>query len=71
MSKDIPGIAMTMRDEYLTRAAEFFARASHRDEFESLAKSYLRLAMQADRNSQLDVVYKPPRPTLGDKSELK
>jgi hypothetical protein len=75
VSKDIPGIAMTMRDEYLTKAAEFFARArcdtSHRGEFESLAKSYLRLAMQADRNSQLDVVYEPPPPTLGDKSELK
>src|SRR5262249_50723075 len=27
VSKDIPGTAMSMRDEYLTRAAEFFARA--------------------------------------------
>jgi len=75
VSKDIPGIAVSMRDEYLTRAAEFFARArgdtSHRGEFESLAKSYLRLAMQADRNSHLDVVYEPPPPKLGDKSELK
>ena len=75
MSKDIAGDAMTMRDEYLTKAAEFFARArcdtSHRGEFESLAKSYLRLAMQADRNSHLDVIYEPPPPTLGDKSELK
>ena len=69
------GITMSMRDEYLTKAAKFFARArcdtSHRDEFESLAKSYLRLAMQADRNSHLDVVYEPPLPKLGDKSELK
>jgi hypothetical protein len=66
---------MSMRDEYLTRAAQFFARArcdiSQRVEFENLAKSYLRLAMQADRNSQVDVVYEPPPPTLGDKSELK
>jgi len=74
VSKDIPGIAMTMRDEYLTKAAEFFARArcditGHRVEFESLAKSYLRLAMQADRNSHLDVVYEPPPPKLGDRSE--
>ena len=66
---------MTMRDEYLTKAAEFFARArcdtSYRVEFESLAKSYLRLAMQVDRSSHLDVVYEPPPPKLGGKSELK
>ena len=64
---------MTMRDEYLTRAAEFFTRArcdtSKRVEFENLAKSYLRLAMQADRNSHLEVAYEPPPPKLGDKSE--
>ena len=66
---------MSMRDEYLTRAAEFFARArcdtSQRVEFENLAKSYLRLAVQADRNSHLDVAYESPPPTLGDKSEQK
>ena len=65
---------MSMRDEYLTRAAELFARArcdtSQRVEFQNLAKYYLRLAMQADRNSRLDMVREPP-PALGDKSELK
>jgi hypothetical protein len=72
MSKDISGIAMTMRDEYLTRAAEFFARArcdsSQRVEFENLAKYYLRLAMEADRNSHRDWIYEQPTRKLGDKT---
>jgi len=75
VSKDMPGTAMDMRDEYLTRAAELFARArcntSQRVEFENLAKYYLRLAMQADRNYQRDAVYEPLPPALSDKSELK
>jgi hypothetical protein len=72
MSKDISGIAMTMRDEYLTRAAEFFARArcdsSQRVEFENLAKYYLRLATEADRNSHLDGTYERRTRKLGDKT---
>jgi hypothetical protein len=72
MSKDISGSAMTMRDEYLTRAAEFFARArcdnSQRVEFENLAKYYLRLAMEADRNSHRDGIYEQPTRKLGDKT---
>jgi len=72
MSKDIWGIPMTMRDEYLTRAAEFFARArcesSQKVEFENLAKYYLRLAIEADRNSHLDGTYEQPTRKLGDKT---
>jgi hypothetical protein len=65
---------MTMRDEYLTRAAEFYARArsdtrhDKQIEFASLAKCYLRLAKQADRNSCTDVASEPPSSKLGDKA---
>ena len=53
---------MTMRDEYLTKAAEFQARAAGesnrttRLHFESLANDYQRLAELADRNAQLDLI---------------
>jgi hypothetical protein len=55
-----------MRDHYRTRAAEFHARARNesdgmtRRRYESLAKQYLRLAEQADRNAFTDLVYEPP-----------
>jgi len=29
-------------------------------EFENLARAYLRLARQAERNSQIDIVYETP-----------
>ena len=57
---------MSMRDHYLTRAAEFHVRARNeydgnaRHEYENLAKQYLRLAEQAKRNEFLDRVYGPP-----------
>ena len=56
---------MSMRDHYRTRAAEFHARARmesdhwNRRQFESLAKQYLRLAEQADRDTA-DWIYEPP-----------
>jgi hypothetical protein len=59
---------MSMRDEYRTKAAKFHARALYepsprlRTQYENLAKSYLRLAEQADRHAQLDTVYEPPSP---------
>jgi hypothetical protein len=57
---------MTRRDEYLLRAAELSAKAQvetdHADrvEFENLARAYLRLAEQAERNGQTKVVYETP-----------
>jgi hypothetical protein len=53
---------MTARDEYLLRAAELSALAqagtdrADKVEFENLARAYLRLAEQAERNSQADIV---------------
>ncbi len=63
---------MTPGDQYRARAVEFEAKAkcesnpTTQAEFENLARSYRRLAEQADRNAQPDVVYEPPpspRPT--------
>jgi len=53
---------MASRDKYLLRAAELNALAQvekdHADkrEFENLARAYLRLARQAERNSQTEIV---------------
>ena len=58
---------MTMRDEYRTKAAEFQARAACESDrttrlhFEILASDYERLAELADRNAQLDLIYKKRR----------
>lgn len=58
---------MTAADEYRARAAELLKRARSeaslmiRSEWENLAKSYLHLAEQAERNSRMDIVYEPPR----------
>ena len=47
---------MSMRDHYRTRAAEFHARAQNesqmvRREYENLAKQFLHLAKEADRDA--------------------
>ena len=61
---------MSMRDHYLTRAGEFHARARNeydgqtRYEYETLARQYLRLAEQAERNEFRDRVYEPPPPKI-------
>ena len=53
-------------DEYRVKALEFRAMARSendlgmRAEFENLARAYLRLAEQAERNSQLDLTYEIP-----------
>ena len=58
---------MTPRDQYLLRAAEFSATAqaetdrADKVEFENLARAYLRLAEQAERNSQPDTIYEAPQ----------
>jgi hypothetical protein len=61
------GVAgMTQREEYLLRAAELHAKAqAERDnirklEFENLARAYLRLAKQAERNSQMNITRNTP-----------
>ncbi|MGA7535050.1 MAG: hypothetical protein WBW27_24525, partial [Pseudolabrys sp.] len=65
-SKDMRGFPISMRDHYLTRAAEFHARSRNeyeekaRHEYENLARQYLRLAKQAERNTWADVTYEPP-----------
>ena len=52
---------MTGRDEYLLRAAELNAMAhvekdpADKLEFENLARAYLRLAKQAERNSKIEI----------------
>jgi hypothetical protein len=71
VSKDIGHPPMSMRDHYRTKAAEFHARARNeydtkaRHEYENLARQYLRLAEQAERNEFVDLVYEPPPPKLG------
>jgi hypothetical protein len=63
---------MTSGDDYLFRAAEFFAKAESETDleiragFENLARANLRLAEQAIRNAQTDVSYEPPPPKLDD-----
>ena len=53
---------MAGRDEYLLRAAELNAMGqvekdpAEKLEFENLARAYLRLAKQAERNSQIEIV---------------
>jgi hypothetical protein len=65
------GAAMATGDQYRIRAAEFHAMAQcatspRLQVHENLAKAYLRLAEQADRNAQTDVIYEPPTPRLDD-----
>lgn len=59
---------MSPWDEYRVRAAELIARAAGESdpqiqaELEGLARSYMRLALQAEQNSQLDLTYETPLP---------
>jgi hypothetical protein len=61
---------MSDGDQYRIKAVAFYAQAlaqtnpKIKREFEKLAKSYLLLAQQADRNSQLDLVYEPAPPKI-------
>ena len=61
-------LAMKRWDDYRVRAAELHARAAcendpaSKTELESLARSYLRLAEQAEQNSRLDLTYETPLP---------
>ena len=59
---------MTSPDEYRVKAADLIAKAQQetnprrRAELDTLALGYLRLAEQAARNSQVDLVYETPKP---------
>jgi len=63
---------MAPGDQYRVKTAELLARARRepntelRAEFEGLARGYLRLAEQSERNAQLDIVYETPPPKDGD-----
>jgi hypothetical protein len=63
---------MASGEDYVLKAAEFRARAEAetnptvRNEFEHLARAYLRLAGQANRNNKTDITYEPPPPKLDD-----
>jgi hypothetical protein len=70
------GFAGMTRQEYPLRAAELGAKAqaendqARKVEFQNLARAFLRLAEQAERNSHMDIVYETPpkkgwRPSLG------
>jgi len=57
---------MTYRQKYLLRAAELSAKAqaendhTYKIEFQNLARAFLRLAEQAERNTHTDIVYETP-----------
>jgi hypothetical protein len=61
---------VALGNEYRAKAADLFAKAAieanaeTQVEMETVARSYLRLAEQADRNSMTDIVYVTP-PTPG------
>jgi hypothetical protein len=64
---------MIQRDIYLMNAAFLFAKAeAEKDsaikaDFQNMARAYLRLADQAERNAQNDIVYEtPPSPKRRD-----
>ena len=54
---------MIPRQQYLLRAAELSAKAqaendhARKAEFQNLARAFLRLAEQSERNSHTDIVY--------------
>jgi hypothetical protein len=60
---------MAVGDNYRQRALELYAQAetakdaTSRAKFESLAAAFMRLALQAERNAQLDMM---PPPTEDD-----
>jgi hypothetical protein len=64
------GSQMAGGDKYRIKAAAFHARALCAPsprlsvQYEELAKSYFRLAEQADRNDMADMTYEPPPPKM-------
>ena len=66
---------MSARDEYLLKAAHLLVKAGAepdaalKDELENMARSYLRLAQQAKRNDDTDIVYETPPPKDRDQAQ--
>jgi hypothetical protein len=60
---------------YRIKAVELYALANHEHygalkiQFERLARAYVRLAEQAERNSQLDLTYETPPIKQSEKTE--
>ncbi len=68
---------MTPSDQYRKLAAQLDAKARQetnsalKAEWGRMAKSYLRLAEQADRNQRLNLTYEPILQPLRDQTHLK
>jgi hypothetical protein len=60
---------MSKASHYRRKAAEFSALArteknpARQIEHAKMAQAYIRLAEQADKNSETNIVYEPPPPT--------
>ena len=65
---------MTSADLYRAKAVEFFTMASAETnrrlqlEYASMAESYFRLALLADKNQENDLVYETPTRASAQKS---
>jgi hypothetical protein len=72
MCKKALGARMSWGTDYLLKAAECSARSERetnpekRTELENLARAYLRLAVQAKYNAQIEIIYEPALPKLED-----
>lgn len=60
VSRELPGDAYRIRASELNAEARQEPDAERRKELKSLAMAYLRLADQAERNAQSNVVYETP-----------
>ena len=65
-----PWVAYRIKAAELNGLAKNEHYAALKVQFESLARAYLRLAEQAERNNQLDIVYETP-PKNDREPELK
>ncbi|MBX9847145.1 MAG: hypothetical protein K2Z80_35605 [Xanthobacteraceae bacterium] len=62
VSRELPGDSYRIKASELNAEARLEADAQRRKELKSLAMAYLRLADQAERNAQNNVVYETPPP---------
>jgi hypothetical protein len=68
---ELPGDAYRIRASELNAEAHQESNTERRSELEKLAMAYLRLADQAERNAQNNVVYETPpaRPSVGQQQQ--
>ena len=66
VARELPGDAYRIKASELNAEARQESNADKRKELKNLAMAYLRLADQAERNAQNNVVYEtpPPRPAV-------